>query len=381
LVRVVSPLVSSPARRRSRRRSALSVLVLGAGALLAGALLIGLAFSGSRAELAAGTRVAGVDVGGLTREQAVGELERRFDRVADQPVAFVAAGERFELSASQLAVAPDFRAAVSAAAAAGDGFAPLRGFRRLHTRFFGAEVLPRLAVSSAALEYALDRIAAEVDREPESAALVRRGLRIEVVPARSGRRLEREAAAEAVVRALGALERAGGPVVLPVSTATPPVSEEALAAAARRARIALSAPVVLRGAGRSWRLPRWRIARLRATAPPVSRSRAPTPMPTSGPLPGASAGRPWTPPLQSPASASGSFPRGRESSSTSPAPHGRSCARRPRLRSGWRRSRSCRCSRSGRRRRRWRWGSTGACPRTRPSTRARPTASRTCAWA
>jgi vancomycin resistance protein YoaR len=261
-VRVVSPLVTTRARRRSRWRPALSAFALAAGVLLAGAVLLGLVFAGSRAQLAEGTRVAGVHVGGLTRAQAVAELERRFAALAEEPVTFVAAGERFELTASQLAVAPDFRAAVAAAAEAGDGFGPIRGFRRLHARVFGAEVLPRLAVSSAALEYALDRIAAEVDREPESAALVRRGLRVEVVPARSGRRLEREAAAEAVVRALGALERAGGPVVLPVSTASPTVTAEALASAARRARIALSAPVVLRGPGRSWRLPRWRIAQL-----------------------------------------------------------------------------------------------------------------------
>jgi len=261
-VRAESPLFASSPRRRGRGRPAL--LRLGLSAALVGliALLVGLAYAGSRQELASGTRVAGVDVGGLTQRQAVERLEQRFAEVADDPVTFVGDNTSFSFAANQLAVEPDWRAAVAAASSAGGGFGPLRGFRRLHTRFFGAEVLPLVAVSNAALEYALDKIAAEVDQAPESAALVRRGLRIETVPERLGRRLERAAAAELVVRALGSLERPVGSTALPVGTATPPVTAPMLAPAARRARVALSAPVFLRGAERRWRLPRWRLAEL-----------------------------------------------------------------------------------------------------------------------
>jgi len=248
-------------RRRDRGRSALLRFALAAG-LIALVVLVGLAFAGSRQELAEGTRVAGIDVGGLTQGQAVARLEQRFSEVVAEPVRFSAAGEPFSFAANQLGVEPDWRAAVAAAGRAGSGFGPIRGFRRLHTRFFGAEVLPRLAVSNAALEFALDKIAADVDRSPESAALVRRGLRIETVPERSGRRLEREAAAQVIVRALGGLDRPGGPTVLPVVTASPPVTAVLLAPAARRARVALSGPVFLRSGRRSWRLPRWRIAEL-----------------------------------------------------------------------------------------------------------------------
>jgi vancomycin resistance protein YoaR len=239
------------------------MLALTAGITALIAVLAGLAFAGSSRELATGTHVAGIDVGGLTHRQAVATLEQRFSQVAADPVAFVADTETFSFAANQLGVEPDWSAAVAAAARAGSGFGPIRGFRRLHTRFFGAEVLPRLAVSNAALEFALDRIATAVDRDPLSAALVRRGLRVETIPGRIGTRLEREAAAELVVRQLGSLDRKGGTTVaLPVVTATPPVTAAMLAAPARRARVALSGPVFLRGTGRSWRLPRWRIAQL-----------------------------------------------------------------------------------------------------------------------
>jgi vancomycin resistance protein YoaR len=237
-------------------------LALAAGVFVLVGVLLGLAFAGSREVLAEGTQVAGVDVGGLTQRQAVARLNERFSEVEKDPVTFLAGDESVSFAANQLGVEPDWGAAVAAAGRAGDGFGPIRGFRRLHTRVFGAEILPRLAVSNAALEFALDRIARRTERKPESAALVRRGLRIRTVPEQPGLRLDREAAARAVVRALGSLERSTAGMALPVVVAAPEVTAEKLAPVARRARVALSGPVTLKGAERSWRLPRGRIAEL-----------------------------------------------------------------------------------------------------------------------
>jgi vancomycin resistance protein YoaR len=271
-VRSDSPIYSSHARQQGRSRSALVTLAVGAGVFVLIGGLLGLAFAGSRQQLAEGTQIAGVEVGGLTHGQAVAELEQRFSEVAEDPVEFTAGERTFSFAANQLGVDPDWRGAVQAADRAGDGFGPIRGFRRLHTRFFGAEILPRLAVSNAALEFALDRMAAGVDRPAESAALVRRGLRVEIVPGQSGQRLVRDAAARALVRALGSVDRVAVQTVLPVVVATPRVTAPMLSVAARRARTALSAPVVLRGQARSFRVPRWRIAELLAL-PSDGRSR------------------------------------------------------------------------------------------------------------
>ena len=260
-VRVDSPFLASSVRRRGGR-SALWTLALGGAILLTLVVLVGLAFAGSSSELAEGTHIAGVDVGGMTGAAAVAELEQDFQLVADQRVTFHAADATYAFAASQLGVVPDWRGAVRAASSSGDGFGPFRGFRRLHTRFFGADVQPSLAVSNAALEFALDRIAGGVDREPKNAALVRRGLRFEVVPEQSGMRLAREQAAELVVRALGSIERPPGGVALTVGIARPEVTARMLAGPARRARVAVSAPVFLRSDARSWRLSRTRIAEL-----------------------------------------------------------------------------------------------------------------------
>ena len=113
--------------------------------------------------LASGTEVAGVDVGRLTsarRSRTGVALRAAVHRSRRVRRRLVLARVRREPTGIQ----PDWGGAVAAAGRAGDGFGPLRGLRRIRARVFGAEVLPRLAVSNAALEYALDQIAADVNR-------------------------------------------------------------------------------------------------------------------------------------------------------------------------------------------------------------------------
>ncbi len=71
-------------------------------------------------------------------------LERRSAALGRKPVEFVAGGRTFALTASQLGVRPDWAAAVRSAAAAGDGFAPVRGLKRVQTRIFGTDVAPHV---------------------------------------------------------------------------------------------------------------------------------------------------------------------------------------------------------------------------------------------
>jgi vancomycin resistance protein YoaR len=225
------------------------------------AALVGLAFAGSPARIADGVEIAGVDVGGLTPKEARLLLERRFDRVARVPVVFTAGGEEYPIRATTLSVEADWAAAIESAAREGEGFGPIRGFRRLETRFFGAEIAPPVRVYEAALEFKLGQLAREIDQRHVEAKLVRRGLEIETVAGQPGRHLDRETAAGRIVRALARLER-GQPVALPVIVDPVEVTAADLAPAARDARLALSAPVRLTYEETRWRLPRWRIAEL-----------------------------------------------------------------------------------------------------------------------
>ena len=156
-----------------RRR--LAVLAL---SLVAIGLVLGFVFAGSPTKLADGVRIDGVDVGGLDTKQAQALLERKAARLADRPVVFTAGGRSFSIRPRELGVQADWKAAVAAAQRQGDGFGPLRGFKRLDVDFFGAEVTPPTTALNGALQYELGRIAGRVDRKPREAALVRRGMRI-----------------------------------------------------------------------------------------------------------------------------------------------------------------------------------------------------------
>lgn len=188
-------------------------------------------------------------------------LTARATAVEKAPVVFTAGGETFALSASQLGVAADWQVAVRNAAGAGGGIGPVRGFRRLRARFFGIHASPPVAAYDAAVNYRVDRIVQEVSRGGVDASLVRKGLGVQVVEGRSGRKLDHAAAAAVIVQSLGQLER-GALVVLPLTATAPRVGAADLANAARKARVALSAPIQLAYGETRWRVPRWKIASL-----------------------------------------------------------------------------------------------------------------------
>ena len=218
-------------------------------------------FAGSPTKLAEGTTVAGLDVGGLRVSAARARLVERADALSHRPVTFVARGQTFELTPSQLGVRPEWNAALHEASQEGDGFAPIRGLRRIQTRLLGADVQPHVDVYPSAVRYALARIAAAVDRPAASAKLRRRGLSVAVVPERAGVRLDQARARALIVSSLASLER-DGRVRLPVVVAQPDVTASQLDDALATARTAISGPVTLTAGKTRFRLPRWRVAQL-----------------------------------------------------------------------------------------------------------------------
>jgi vancomycin resistance protein YoaR len=237
------------------RRSAIVVVLV----VLSGVVL-GIAFAGSPARLASGVRIAGVDVGGLSPGAAKALLQQKWARLEHQPVSFRAGGDVWRLSPAQLGVRPDWRAAVDDARRQGEGFGPLRGFRRLDVRVFGADVAPPTSVYDTALEYVLDRIARKVDAQRQEASVVLRGLKPQVVAGRAGRSLDRPAAATMIVRALTSLSRQ--PVELPLRRDVPHVQPDDLTVVVAEVKTALSAPVHLTLGTTRFSIGRARVAQL-----------------------------------------------------------------------------------------------------------------------
>ena len=223
-------------------------------------VVVGVVFAGSPARLADGVRIAGVDVGGQTPSAAKKLLERHAKALENVPVEFRVGGQSWRLTPHRLGIRADWGAAVDSVRREGQGFGPVRGFRRLGIRFFGAEVVPPTQVYDPALQYELDRIAREINTRHREASIVLRGLRPQIVPGRTGRVLDRDAAATTIVRALASLSRS--PVDLPVRMDAPQITPNDLTVIAAEVKTALSAPVRLTLGPTRWRLLPARIAPL-----------------------------------------------------------------------------------------------------------------------
>jgi vancomycin resistance protein YoaR len=245
-----------PARSRvwSRRLVALGVVVALVG------LALGLIFAGSPDRLASGTRIAGIDVGGLSAHDARRLLGQRAERLARVPVVFTAGNRQFRLTPRQLGVRVDWGAAVANARRQGDGFGFVRGYRRLQLEFFPQDVEPPIEAYDAAVRYELGLLAKAVDRPHREARLVRRGLHITIAAGATGESLDRVAARSVLLRSLASFSR--GRVALPVTLDAPRVTVATLTARQRTASRIISAPVTLTAGPTRLRMPRWRLAKL-----------------------------------------------------------------------------------------------------------------------
>jgi vancomycin resistance protein YoaR len=251
-----------PARRRTRaqRRILWQRTAIATAIAALAAVVLGLAFAGSPSRLANGVQIAGVDVGGKTPGQAERILKEKSDSLSATPVTFRVGQHVWRLQPRRLGIQVDWSAAVDAVRRQGQGFGPLRGFRRLDLRFFGADVAPPTQVYDAALRYWLDRIERTVDSPHRDASIVLRGLTPAIVPSRTGQVLDRHAATATIVRALASLDR--DPVGLPVRVDRPKVTANDLTVTQAQVRTALSAPLHLTLGQTRWNLRPAKIARL-----------------------------------------------------------------------------------------------------------------------
>ena len=232
------------ARFRKARRVVLAALVV----LLATAIAVGFAFAGSRDSIAAGVKVGGIAIGGMTTADAVQALQEQSRRAADKPQTFVANGLRVTFTSRQLGVGVDWRSAVEAARRRGDGFGPIRGFRRLALRVSGQDVVPVTRAYDVTVASALRAVAARIDRPFVPALIQLQGLEPSITPGRAGSVLDQKAAATLVIATLAGFDRPGS-VALPLRRERVRVTAASLASVVKKLRTMLSAPVRLRYEG------------------------------------------------------------------------------------------------------------------------------------
>jgi vancomycin resistance protein YoaR len=247
-------------QRQARARMLKRLAVAGLFAFGLVWLVVGVIYAGTPDRIAAGVQVAGVDVEGMSKTSAQRELERRAADIVRVPLPVRVGTHVFRLQPSTLGVKPDWEAAAQSALDHGDGFGPIRGFRRFYIRAFGSDVTPTAQVNRARLDVVVARLAASVDRRHRDAALRLRGLHPVVLSGRPGVFLDRAAAERLIVASISTLRR--DPLVLPVKVDPPEVTRGELGSALSQTKIAVSAPVRLTVGPTRYRIPRWRIAKI-----------------------------------------------------------------------------------------------------------------------
>ncbi|MBI1259684.1 MAG: hypothetical protein GC204_19630 [Chloroflexi bacterium] len=228
----------------------LPILFVTGGVLLVLILtaLVGVYQVAFRERIVPGVSSYGIKLGGMTRDQARDALNGRFTYARDAVFTFRYSGSSgadqfWQLSAGDLGVAFDPDATVNEAFAAGHNGTLLDNLVDEALIWLnGRSISPVIRYDQNAAVKQLEAIAQAVDNPPQDATLVVNGTDISATPGRSGKILDITSTLNKLDDAILNLSN-GGEVPLVINE-TPPVAWDAQAAA-DRARLALSAPVML----------------------------------------------------------------------------------------------------------------------------------------
>lgn len=163
---------------------AIVVLVLGA---------VGAAYaydSSHKDEIAEGITIGGVDVGGLTQEQAEAKLERKLLKPLRETLKVRFDGETWKLKGKKLKIHADLGPSIEEAVERSqDGGFPGRLVRYVSGEDVEDSIEPHLSYSDKAINHFVRHVAEEVEQEPQNASVQASGDSLEVVSGQEGRKL------------------------------------------------------------------------------------------------------------------------------------------------------------------------------------------------
>ncbi|OSP40172.1 hypothetical protein B7767_27705 [Streptomyces sp. 13-12-16] len=234
------------------RITSLPPVALAGGALtvgIGGLYLAGLLLTGG--EIEAGTTVRGVDIGGLTREEATRKLERHLVEAGPRKLAVQVGDRKGTVDARQAGLAFDIRKTLDRATSTGsDPVGVIGGLFRS-----GGDIEPVVRVDEDKARTALGKLAKTLDQKVRDGAVSFADGRVEQTAPRTGHALDVDAAIGSL-RAPFLRGTADSITVLPVRGTEPEVTAEEVRRAVREfARPAMSAPVTLTAGGKRFTLP------------------------------------------------------------------------------------------------------------------------------
>ncbi|KES04268.1 VanW family protein [Streptomyces toyocaensis] len=229
------------------RIASLPPLAVAGGALtvgVGGLYLAGLLLTGG--EIEAGTSVRGVDLGGLTREEAARKLERHLVDAGSRTLAVKVGDREGTLDTRRAGLSYDIPATLDRAAATGtDPVGVIGGLFRS-----GGAIEPVVRVDEDKARAALGKLAGSLDEKVREGAVSFNDGRVERTAPHRGYALDVDAAIGSL-RAPFLRGTAGPVTVLPARESEPRVTADEVQRAVREfARPAMSAPVTLAAGGK-----------------------------------------------------------------------------------------------------------------------------------
>lgn len=214
------------------------VLVLVAGVYVGAHFLAG-------DKIARNTTVAGIDIGGMTSEQATEKLTKELAPAADRPITLSANGKSAKFVPSASGMTLDAQATVQQAGA-GSSWNPAQLWRTLKG---GSEVTPVYKVDETALKNAVAKQASTFQSDAKDATIAIKGTEVVTTEAVKGTVLDQPAAVSAIKQAW----RTSQQVNAPLTKGDPNITTaEVTKVADEFAKPALSGPVTVRTNGRSF---------------------------------------------------------------------------------------------------------------------------------
>ncbi|MFJ5998896.1 VanW family protein [Streptomyces sp. NPDC092370] len=228
------------------RVASLSSLALAGGALAVGAgglYLAGLLLTGG--EVDSGTTVRGVEIGGLSRAEAVRKLERDLRAAGARDLPVTVGDRTGTVDPEDAGLSYDVQETVDRAARTGAD--PLSVFGGLFRS--GGDIEPAVRLDEGKARSALGQLAKDLDQKVRDGGVVFDDGRVKTVAARTGYTLDVNASVEPLRDSF--LDGTRAPTPLPTRETRPKVTADEVRRAVRAfAEPAMSGPVTLTAAGR-----------------------------------------------------------------------------------------------------------------------------------
>lgn len=214
----------------------LVMLMMGLGGWVA-------AYAGANGKVPRGTHVAGVEIGGLSRAEAIGALARGLQARGEKPIVVTAGTVTLEVAPRDAGLFIDPTATVDQVL--GNRSWDPRALWHYYTG--GDEITPAIRVNHADLDEALEAIDEQAGQPARNAGISLAGGQITLTEPQNGARLDIDRSREVMVAAYTAGQTS---VRLPLVLEAPQLDEDDLRHALETiANPALSAPVTLKFAG------------------------------------------------------------------------------------------------------------------------------------